>query len=92
MQPKGSAIPTALLNGISGPMLVAKVIVPLFPDTARNLFPCFRTSRCHGALRGHSRHHGNSPRSAGVPGAQSVGIDLAGLESRTQRNHGALVH
>ena len=36
----GPVIPSALLlNGHFGAMLVARVIVPLFPNTARDLFP-----------------------------------------------------
>jgi NADH-quinone oxidoreductase subunit M len=92
----GSAIPTALLlNGHFGAMLVAKVIVPLFPHTAHNLFPVLSylalATALYVAIRALSE---NSPRRllASVALSQSASI-LAGLESRTAEGiTGALVH
>lgn len=92
----GPAIPTALLlNGHFGALLVAKVIVPLFPDTARNLFPVLSylalATALYVAVRALTE---NSPRRllAFLALSQSASI-LAGLESRTAEGiTGALVH
>ncbi len=92
----GALIPTALLlNGHFGAMLVAKLIVPLFPHTARNLFPLLSylalATALYVAVRALSE---NSPRRllAYLALSQSACI-LAGLESRTVEGvTGALVH
>lgn len=92
----GSAIPTALLlNGHFGALLVAKLIVPLFPNTARNLFPLLSylaiATAVYVAIRALTE---NSPRRllAFLALSQSACI-LAGLESRTSEGiTGALVH
>ena len=92
----GSAIPIALLlNGHFGAMLVAKVIVPLFPRTAHDLFPILSylalATALYVAIRALTE---NSPRRllASVALSQSASI-LAGLESRTAEGiTGALVH
>ncbi len=92
----GSAIPTALLlNGHFGALLVAKLIVPMFPNTARDLFPVLSylaiATALYVAIRALTE---NSPRRllAFVALSQSACI-LAGLESRTEEGiTGALVH
>jgi NADH-quinone oxidoreductase subunit M len=92
----GPAIPTALLlNGHFGALLVAKVIVPLFPHTARDLFPVISylalATALYVAIRSLTE---NSPRRllAFLALSQSACI-LAGLESRTAEGiTGALVH
>jgi len=92
----GPAIPTALqLNGHFGALLVAKLIVPLFPDTSRNLFPLISylaiATALYVAIRALTE---NSPRRllAFIALSQSACI-LAGLESRTSEGiTGALVH
>ena len=92
----GPAIPTALLlNGHFGAMLVAKLIVPLFPNTARDLFPLLSylalATALYVAIRALTE---NSPRRllAFLALSQSACI-LAGLESRTAEGiTGALVH
>lgn len=92
----GSAIPTALLlNGHFGALLVAKLMVPLFPDTARSVFPVLSwlaiVTALYIALRALTE---NSPRRllAFLALSQSACI-LAGLESRTVEGiAGALVH
>jgi NADH-quinone oxidoreductase subunit M len=92
----GPAIPTALLlNGHFGAMLVAKLIVPLFPNTARDLFPLLSylalATALYIAIRSLTE---NSPRRllAFLALSQSACI-LAGLESRTVEGvTGALVH
>ena len=92
----GPAIPTALLlNGHFGAMLVAKLIVPLFPHTARDLFPLLSylalATALYVAIRALTE---NSPRRllAFLALSQSACI-LAGLESRTVEGiTGALVH
>jgi NADH-quinone oxidoreductase subunit M len=92
----GPAIPTALLlNGHFGALLLAKVIAPLFPGTARSLFPVLSylalVTALYVAIRAVSE---NSPRRllAYVALSQSACI-LAGLESRTAEGiTGALVH
>ena len=92
----GPAIPTALLlNGHFGALLVAKLIVPLFPDAARNLFPVLSylalATALYVAIRALIE---NSPRRllAFIALSQSACI-LAGLESRTLEGiTGALVH
>ena len=92
----GSAIPTALLlNGHFGAMLVARMIVPLFPNTARDLFPLLSylalATALYVAIRALTE---NSPRRllAFLALSQSACI-LAGLESRTVEGiTGALVH
>jgi len=92
----GPAIPTALLlNGHFGALLVAKLIVPLFPDAARNFFPVLSYlalgTALYVAIRALSE---NSPRRllAFLALSQSACI-LAGLESRTAEGMtGALVH
>jgi NADH-quinone oxidoreductase subunit M len=89
-------IPTALLlNGHLGALLVAKVIVPLFPHAARDLFPVLSylalTTALYVAIRALTE---NSPRRllAFVALSQSACI-LAGLESGTAEGiTGALVH
>ncbi len=92
----GPAIPTALLlNGHFGAMLVARLIVPLFPHTARDLFPVLSylalATALYVAIRALTE---NSPRRllAFIALSQSACI-LAGLESRTAEGiTGALVH
>jgi NADH-quinone oxidoreductase subunit M len=92
----GPAIPTALLlNGHFGALLVAKLIVPLFPNTARNLFPVLSylaiATALYIAVRALAE---NSPRRllAFIALSQSACI-LAGLESGTVEGiTGALVH
>ncbi|PWU12635.1 MAG: hypothetical protein C5B51_00205 [Terriglobia bacterium] len=92
----GSAVPTALLlNTHFGALLVAKLIVPLFPDTARTFFPVLSylalATALYVAVRALSE---NAPRRliALVALSQSACI-LAGLESRTSEGvTGALVH
>jgi NADH-quinone oxidoreductase subunit M len=92
----GPAIPTALLlNGHFGAMLVAKLIVPLFPNTARDVFPLLSylalATALYVAIRALTE---NSPRRllAFLALSQSACI-LAGLESRTSEGiTGALVH
>ena len=92
----GPAIPTALLlNGHFGAMLVAKLIMPLFPNTARDLFPLLSylalATALYVAIRALTE---NSPRRllAFLALSQSACI-LAGLESRTAEGiTGALVH
>ena len=92
----GPAIPTTLLiNGHFGALLVAKVIVPLFPHAARDLFPVLSylalATALYVAIRALTE---NSPRRllAFLALSQSACI-LAGLESRTVEGiTGALVH
>ena len=92
----GPAIPTALLlNGHLGALLVAKLIVPLFPLTAGSTFPVLSWlamgTAIYVAIRGIAE---NSPRRllAYLALSQSACI-LAGLESRTAEGiTGALVH
>jgi NADH-quinone oxidoreductase subunit M len=92
----GPAIPTALLiNGHFGALLVAKLIVPLFPHAARDLFPVLSylalATALYVAIRALTE---NSPRRllAFLALSQSACI-LAGLESRTVEGiTGALVH
>ncbi len=92
----GPAIPTALLlNGHFGALLVAKLIVPLFPHTASDLFPVLSylaiATALYVAIRALTE---NSPRRllAFLALSQSACI-LAGLESRTAEGiTGALVH
>jgi NADH-quinone oxidoreductase subunit M len=92
----GPAIPTALLlNGHFGALLVAKLIVPLFPAIARDLFPVLSylalATALYVAIRALTE---NSPRRllAFLALSQSACI-LAGLESRTAEGiTGALVH
>jgi NADH-quinone oxidoreductase subunit M len=92
----GAAIPTALLlNGHFGAMLVARLIVPLFPNTARDLFPLLSylalATALYVAIRALTE---NSPRRllAYLALSQSACI-LAGLESQTMEGvTGALVH
>jgi NADH-quinone oxidoreductase subunit M len=92
----GPAIPTALLlNGHFGALLVAKLIVPLFPYTAHNLFPVLSylaiATALYVAVRALTE---NSPRRllAFIALSQSACI-LAGLESGTAEGiTGALVH
>jgi NADH-quinone oxidoreductase subunit M len=91
----GPAIPTALLlNGHFGALLVAKLIVPLFPHTAHDLFPVLSylalATALYVAIRALTE---NSPRRllAFLALSQSACI-LAGLESRTVEGiTGALV-
>src|SRR5579884_211417 len=93
---EGPAIPTALLwNGHLGAMLVAKLIVPLFPTTTVNLFPALSflaiVTALYVSIRALTE---NAPRRmlAFVSLSQSAAI-LAGLESRTVEGiTGALVH
>ena len=92
----GPAIPTALLfNGHLGAMLVAKLIVPLFPHTARDLFPVLSYLALATALYIATRAlTENSPRRllSFLALSQSACI-LAGLESHTAEGvTGALVH
>jgi len=92
----GPSIPTALLlNGHLGALLVAKLILPLFPRTAGNVFPVLSwlamATAIYVAIRTLTE---NSPRRllAGIALSQSACI-LAGLESRTSEGiTGALVH
>jgi NADH-quinone oxidoreductase subunit M len=92
----GPVIPTALLlNGHFGALLVAKLIVPLFPHVTRDLFPVLSdlalATALYVAIRALSE---NSPRRllAFLALSQSACI-LAGLESRTPEGMtGALVH
>jgi len=92
----GPAIPTALLlNGHFGALLVAKLVVPLFPRAAQELFPVLSylalATALYVAIRAVSE---NSPRRllAFLALSQSACI-LAGLESRTAEGvTGALVH
>lgn len=93
---EGDLIPSALLlNGHFGAMLVIRLIVPLFPDTARNLFPLLSylalATALYIAIQAVTE---NSPRRllAYLALSQSACI-LAGLESRTVEGvTGALVH
>jgi NADH-quinone oxidoreductase subunit M len=92
----GPAIPTALLlNGHFGAMLVARLISPLFPHIAHDLFPILSylalATALYTAIRALVE---NSPRRllALIALSQSACI-LAGLESRTVEGvTGALVH
>lgn len=92
----GPVIPAALLlNGHFGALLVAKLIVPVFPDTVRDLFPVLSdlalATALYVAIRSLSE---NAPRRliAFLALSQSACI-LAGLESRTTEGiTGALVH
>ncbi len=92
----GPVIPSALLlNGHFGALLVAKLIVPVFPDTVRNFFPVLSdlalATALYVAIRSLSE---NAPRRliAFLALSQSACI-LAGLESRTTEGiTGALVH
>jgi NADH-quinone oxidoreductase subunit M len=92
----GPAIPTALfLNGHFGALLVAKLIVPAFPDATRNVFPVLSylalATALYVAIRALTE---NSPRRllALLALSQSACI-LAGLESRTAEGvSGAMVH
>lgn len=93
---EGALIPTALLlNGHFGAMLVIRLIVPLFPDMARNLFPLLSylalATALYIAIQAVTE---NSPRRllAYLALSQSACI-LAGLESRTVEGvTGGLVH
>lgn len=92
----GPLLPTALLlNGHFGAFLVAKLIVPLYPDVSRNMFPLLSYLALATALYVAIRAlRENSPRRllAFIALSQSACI-LAGLESRTQEGMtGALVH
>jgi NADH-quinone oxidoreductase subunit M len=92
----GPVTPTALLlNSHFGALLVAKVIVPLFPGTSGNLFPILSylaiATSLYVGIRALTE---NSPRRllAFIALSQSAAI-LAGLESRTAEGiTGALVH
>ena len=92
----GPAVPTALLlNGHLGALLVAKLIVPLFPSATRNLFPVLTylalITALYVAIRALTE---DSPRRllAFLALSQSACI-LAGLESRTEEGMtGAFVH
>ncbi len=92
----GPAIPTALLlNGHFGALLVAKLILPLFPRTSGDLFPVLSwfamATALYVAIRALTE---NSPRRllSFLALSQSAAI-LAGLESRTPEGiTGALVH
>jgi len=92
----GPVIPTALLlNGHFGALLVAKLIVPLYPLMTRNLFPVLSylalATALYVAIRALTE---NSPRRllAFLALSQSACI-LAGLESETSEGMtGALVH
>ena len=92
----GALIPTALLlNGHFGALMVAKLIVPLFPNTARSLFPVLSylaiATALYVAIRALTE---NSPRRliAFLALSQSACI-LAGLESGTSEGvTGAVVH
>lgn len=92
----GPVVPTALLlNGHFGALLVAKLIVPLFPGTTRELFPVLSYLALATALYvGIRALTENSPRRllAFLALSQSACI-LAGLESRTEEGMtGAFVH
>lgn len=92
----GPMIPTVLLlNGHFGALLVAKLIVPLFPFATQNLFPVLSYLALATALYvGIRALTENSPRRllAFLALSQSACI-LAGLESRTEEGiTGALVH
>lgn len=92
----GPVIPTALLlNGHFGALLVAKLIVPLFPLATESLFPVLSYLALATALYvGIRALTENSPRRllAFLALSQSACI-LAGLESRTAEGiTGALVH
>jgi NADH-quinone oxidoreductase subunit M len=90
------AIPAALLlNGHFGALVVARLILPLFPSTAGTLFPVLSwfamATALYVAIRALTE---NSPRRllAFLALSQSAAI-LAGLESRTAEGiTGALVH
>ncbi|HKD07984.1 MAG TPA: proton-conducting transporter membrane subunit [Bryobacteraceae bacterium] len=92
----GPAIPSALLlNGHFGALLVARLILPLFPRTAGDLFPVLSwfamATALYVAIRALTE---NSPRRllSFLALSQSACI-LAGLESRTLEGiTGALVH
>lgn len=92
----GSLLPTALLlNGHFGALLVAKLIVPMFPQTAGNIFPVLSylaiATALYVAIRALAE---NSPRRllAFLALSQSACI-LAGLESGAAEGiTGALVH
>jgi len=92
----GPVIPNALLlNGHFGAMLVGRLIVPLFPNLARDSFPLLSylalATALYVAVRSLTE---NSPRRllAFVGLSQSASI-LAGLESGTAEGiTGALVH
>lgn len=92
----GAVIPTALLlNGHFGAMLLARLIVPMFPADAHDLFPLLSylalITALYAAIRALTE---NSPRRllALIALSQSACI-LAGLESRTVEGiTGALVH
>jgi len=92
----GPVIPTALLlNGHFGALLVAKLIVPLFPDSAHELFPVLSylalITALYVAIRALTE---TSPRRliASIALSQSACI-LAGLESRTAEGMaGAVTH
>ncbi len=84
-----------LLNGHFGALLVARLILPLFPRTAGDLFPVLSwfamATALYVAIRALTE---NSPRRmlSFLALSQSAGI-LAGLESRTSEGiTGALVH
>jgi NADH-quinone oxidoreductase subunit M len=93
---RGPAVPSALLlNGHFGALLVAKLIVPLFPNASRDLFPVVSylalATALYVAIRALTE---NSPRRllAFLALSQSACI-LAGLESRMPEGiTGALVH
>jgi NADH-quinone oxidoreductase subunit M len=92
----GPGIPTALLlNGHFGAMLVARMIVPLFPHTAHDLFPLLSylamATALYVAIRALTE---NSPRRLlGFLALSQSACILAGLESRTVEGvTGALVH
>jgi NADH-quinone oxidoreductase subunit M len=92
----GPLVPAALLfNGHLGALLVAKLIVPLFPNATRDLFPLLSylalATALYVAIRALAE---NSPRRllALLALSQSACI-LAGLESRTTEGMtGAMVH
>src|SRR5581483_878473 len=92
----GPAIPTALfLNGHFGALLMAKLIVPLFPYATRDLFPVLSdlalVTALYVAVRALAE---NAPRRllAYIALSQSACI-LVGLESRTAEGMtGAFVH
>jgi NADH-quinone oxidoreductase subunit M len=92
----GPAIPTALLlNGHFGALLVARLILPLFPRTAGNLFPVLSwfamATALYVAILALTE---NSPRRllSLLALSQSAAI-LEGLESHTSEGiTGALVH
>jgi len=93
---RSPAIPAALLlNGHFGALLVARLILPLFPRTSDNLFPVLSwfamATALYVAIRALAE---NSPRRllAFLALSQSAVI-LAGLESRTWDGiTGAMVH